>query len=76
MVKVLANSVAPDEMPRFAVFHLCVHCLPMTRLGISSLQWIKVCIVFTYDLSLLNRVRMAYPAKSKYDCNKCETNKS
>ena len=25
---VLANSADPDEMPHYAAFHLCLHCLP------------------------------------------------
>ena len=28
---VLANSVDPDEMPGYAVFHLGKHCLPKYR---------------------------------------------
>ena len=28
IVCILANSAGPDEMPRFAAFHLGLHCLP------------------------------------------------
>ena len=33
---VLANSVDPDEMTYYAAFHLGLHCLPSTCLGVSS----------------------------------------
>ena len=32
------NSADPDEMQRYAAFHLGRHCLPNTRLGVSSIQ--------------------------------------
>ena len=41
MFELFANSVGPDQTPRSAASHLGLHCLPVTRLGVSSLQWIK-----------------------------------
>ena len=35
---VLVNSVDPDEMLRNAAFHLGLHCLPSTHLGVTSLS--------------------------------------
>ena len=39
MVELFANSGAPDLTPRSAVSDLGLHCLPVTHLGVSSLQW-------------------------------------
>ena len=41
MVELSANKRDPDQMPRFAASDLGLHCLPITRLGVSSLQWVK-----------------------------------
>ena len=37
IVLLLANSADPDEMQHDAAFHLGLHCLPSTRLGVFSL---------------------------------------
>ena len=41
MVELYANSGDPDLMPHFAVSDLGLHCLPITLLGLSRLQWVK-----------------------------------
>ena len=41
MAKLFANSGDPDQMPRSAAFDLGLHCLLITLLRISQLQWIK-----------------------------------
>ena len=41
MVELFANSGDPDEMPYSAASDLGLHCLPVTHLGVSSLQWVK-----------------------------------
>ena len=41
MVKLFANSDDPDQTPRFAASDLGLHCLPITLLGVSRLQWDK-----------------------------------
>ena len=40
MVELFANSGDPDQTPRFAVSDRDLHGLPVTRLGVSSLQWV------------------------------------
>ena len=40
MVELLANSRDPDQMLHSAAYDLGLHCLPVTRLGVSSLQWV------------------------------------
>ena len=40
MVELFANSGDPDQMSH-SVADLGVHCLPVTCLGVSSLQWVK-----------------------------------
>ena len=39
--KLFANSEDPDQTPHSAVSDLGLHCLPITRLGVSQLQWVK-----------------------------------
>ena len=41
MDKLFANSEAPDQTPRSAASDLGLHCLPITLLGVSRLQWVK-----------------------------------
>ena len=41
MVELFANSGGPDQTPRFAASDLGLHCLPVTRLRVSSLQRVK-----------------------------------
>ena len=44
MVELSPNSGDPDKMPHSAVTDLCLHGLLVTRLGVSSLQWVKTTI--------------------------------
>ena len=39
--ELFANSGDPDQMPHSAASDLGLHCLPITRLGVSRLQWVK-----------------------------------
>ena len=41
MAKLFANSGDPDQMPRSAASDLGLHCLPITLLRVSRLQWVK-----------------------------------
>ena len=41
MIKLYANSGDPDQMPRCAAYDLGMHCLPITLLRVSRLQWVK-----------------------------------
>ena len=43
MVELFANSGDPDQTPRSAASDLGLHCLPITLLGVSKLQWVKCC---------------------------------
>ena len=38
---VFVNSGDPDQMLHSAASDLGLHCLPITLLGVSRLQWIK-----------------------------------
>ena len=42
MAKLFANSGDPDHTPRSAASDLDLHCLPITLLQVSRLQWVKV----------------------------------
>ena len=39
--ELFANSEDPDQMPHSDASDLGLHCLPITLLGVSRLQWIK-----------------------------------
>ena len=41
MVELFANNEDPDQMPYSAVSDLGMHCLLITHLGVSRLQWVK-----------------------------------
>ena len=41
MVALFANSGDPDQTPRSAASDLSLHCLPVTRLVVSSLHWVN-----------------------------------
>ena len=41
MVKLFANSGDPDQMLHSAASDLSLHCLPITLLGVSRLQWVN-----------------------------------
>ena len=41
MAKLFANIGDPDQMPRSAASDLGLHCLPITLLLVSRLQWVK-----------------------------------
>ena len=41
MAKVFANSGDPDQTLHSVVSDLGLHCLPITLLGVSRLQWVK-----------------------------------
>ena len=41
MAKLFANMGDPDQMPHSVASDLCLHCLPITLLGVSRLQWVN-----------------------------------
>ena len=47
MVILFANSGDPDQTPRSAASDLGLHCLPVTLLGVSRLQWVKGYFIFS-----------------------------
>ena len=42
MAKLFANTGDPDQTPRSAASDLVLHCLPITLLRVSQLQWVKM----------------------------------
>ena len=42
MVELFANSGDPDQTPRSAASDLDLHCLQITILGVSRLQWVNI----------------------------------
>ena len=55
MVELFGNSGFPDQTPRSAASDPGLHCLPVTRLGVYSLQWVKLMIHFQVRNSLKSR---------------------
>ena len=41
MAELFANSGDPDQMPQNAASDMGLHCLPITLLRVSRLQWVK-----------------------------------
>ena len=41
MVELFANSGDPDQMPQNVASDLGLHCLPITLLRVSRLQWVN-----------------------------------
>ena len=37
----IANNVDPDQMPHYVASDLYLHCLPLTLLQVSKLEWVK-----------------------------------
>ena len=44
MVELFANSGDPDQIPPSMASDLGLHCLPVTLLGVSRLQWVNVTV--------------------------------
>ena len=44
MAKLFANSGDPEKMPHSAAYDLGPHCLPITLLWVSRLQWVNYMI--------------------------------
>ena len=45
MAELFANSGEPDQMPHSGASDMGLHCLPVTPLGVSRLQWVKFSII-------------------------------
>ena len=58
MAKLFANSGDPDQTPQDAASDLGLHCLPITLLRVSRLQWVK-------DMSTLVGQFVLSPRKSE-----------
>ena len=50
MVELFANSGDPDQMPCSAGSDLGLHCLPVTHLRASSLQWVNFSALAVYSI--------------------------
>ena len=42
MARLFANSGDPDQTPRSAASDLGLHCLSITLIGVSRLQWVSL----------------------------------
>ena len=54
MATLFANSGDPDQTPRSAASDLGLHCLPITLLRVSRLQWVKYVRIIALMLILEN----------------------
>ena len=48
MVELFANNVNSGQTPRSAASNMGLHCLPVTLLGVSGLQWVILEFQFVY----------------------------
>ena len=58
MVELFANNGDPDQMPHAVASDLGLHCLPIICLRVSSLQWVKECLVIILDIFPYLSIRM------------------
>ena len=59
MVELFADRGDPDQTPHSAASDLGLHCLPITLLGVSRLQWVN-CFCTWFDLGLGKICTMTY----------------
>ena len=60
MVELFANSGDPDQMPHSAASDLGLHCLPITFIGVSRLQWVKQVIKQTVPIGAYKIDQLPY----------------
>ena len=53
MAKLFANSGDPDQTLHSAASDLGLHCLPVTHLGVSRLQWVNCHSLFVNKITIL-----------------------
>ena len=58
MVQLYAKSGDPDQTPGSAASDLGLHCLPMTLLRVSRLQWVKY--IRLCDLEISGEIYLNY----------------
>ena len=68
MVVLFANSGDPDQMPHSAASDLGLHYLPITLLGVSRLQWVKL-VLLGQNHALSSDAAQNY--KNMLPCTKC-----
>ena len=57
MAKLFANSEDPDQTPHSAASDLGLHCLPITLLGVSRLQWVNILLI---DSTITNSAQQGF----------------
>ena len=55
MAKLFAKSGDPDQTPRSVASDLGLHCLPITLLRVSRLQWVKTSTFLTAKMTVDER---------------------
>ena len=75
MAKLFANSGDPDQTPRSAASDLVLHCLPITLLRVSQLQWVNNLWLYLklldewYSVDPDNHSRSDLDCKGSYVCS-------
>ena len=69
MVQLFTNSGDPDQTPRSAASDLGLHCLPVTRFGVSSLQWAKSAHAHPLGIGRSMNVGLTSAASIQRVCN-------
>ena len=70
MAKLFANSGDPDQMPHSAASDLGLHCLPVTLLQVSRLQWVNI-TAGRVEVSEHHYLAAAADQKSVFQIKKC-----
>ena len=70
MAQIFANSGDPNQMPHSAASDLGLHCLVITLLEVSQLQWVKIYVVGTHlkhftNTHLHNKNRKRLPLETR-----------
>ena len=63
MVKLFANSGDPDQTPRSAASDQGLHCLPITLLRVSQLQWVNILVTVLADHFFSNSLNISLSKK-------------
>ena len=78
MAKLFANSEDPDQMLHSAMSDLDLHCLPVTLLGVSQLQWVKLSLKANSVDGILKffffswKIGLTFCANCLTICKKCQ----
>ena len=72
MAELFANSGIPDQMSRSVASDLGLHCLLVTLLRVSRLQWVIVCFRSVFPVFI--RTKIGQNVQFRQFCSKFQQN--